>query len=927
MRKTNVIIIISLLFCARSYSQGTVKGKLVDTSTKHGLSLATVTVFKAKDTSIVTYRLSDPEGNFRVPGLPVNIPLRAVITSSGYKVFRREFVLESNGQQLDWGTIAMRTDTSELDAVLVLAERPPVSVKKDTIEFNASAFKTLPTALVEDLLKKLPGVEVDQDGNIRINGRTVNRIMVDGKDFFGGDPKIATRNLPANLIDKVQVVDDKEQLDRNPDITKAELGQVINLKLKKAIKQGWFGKAYAGAGSGARTHYESGGIVNSFRDTLQVSMLAYSNNLNKAGFGFQDLEKLGGFGRSGYNSMSVWSDGGIAINGISLGATGQGIQRSTGAGINLSHDPNKNLKLNFQYFFGHINSDFESVTRAQQSFNDTVLSTNSNTKDINDDYNHRFGLRLTWKPDSVSSVTFRPSFTIRNYESNRTYNASSFSNYEPLLNETDNRQNVITKELGYSHELTYNRSFRKKGRNIFFATNFNSNASDNDQTNVVQSIFYNGQSSTSDLNQLRRRDYNNLLLDGQFTYNEPVSKSLSLRISNTLSYFKDDDAFVTFDWDPIAGKYNVINNSLTNGLVREGIRNTAGLSLNQKWKKLTVSPGIQGQWLNIDNLYQKTGTIRQNFFYILPTLSINYGSFNFGYRVNVREPSASDLRPVIDNTNPLYQNLGNPNLVPMRSHNINLGFYKYDPKKQMSYNVYTNFSIDDDAVVRERTVDQKGVQVTRPINVDGVWRGNGSIFLSKQYKLINNWMFSLRPNIGFGYTRNFVIVNGNRSGLKSWNSYSGVNFAFNWKDIIELNQRYSINYNENTYESNAYRNTSVATHYSTTEVVVRTPKNWVWESSLDYRYNPQVSPGISKNILRWHAGINYLFLKDQKGQLKLYAYDLLRQNTNAYRSIYENYVSDTETRTLTRYILLTFTYNIRDFKGGKVGGRQSMFFF
>jgi len=925
MRKY-VFVLLCLLFAATGYAQGVLKGRLFDSTAKQALALATVTIFKAKDTTIVTYRLTDPDGNFKVPGLPANIPLRAVITSSGYKVFRREFEMTVN-QQIDWGVVQMKTDTSELDEVLVYAERPPVSIKKDTIEFNASAFKTLPTALVEDLLKKLPGVEVDQDGNIRVNGRVVNRILVDGKDFFGGDPKVATRNLPANLIDKVQVADDKEQLDRNPDITKSDLGQVINLKLKKAIKQGWFGKAYAGGGSGSRTHYEGGGIVNSFRDTLQVSALAYTNNLNKAGFGFSDLEKLGGFGRSGYNSMSVWSDGGIAINGVSFGATGQGIQKSTGAGINISHDPNKNLKLNFQYFFGHINSDFESVNNTQQFFNDTTITTRNNTKDINDDFNHRFGLRLSWKLDSMSTLTFRPSFTIRNYHSNRDFNSVSFSNYQPLLNQNENAQEVDTKDLNYTQELSYTRNFKKKGRSFFVNSNFSWGNSISDQTNIAESIFYNGQSSTSDLNQLRNRDYDNLNVNASLTYNEPLTKNLSLRLTNTTSYFKDDDIYTTYDWDPLSGKYQTINADLSNGLDRSGVRNVAGAVFNRKWKKLTISPGIQAQWLDIDNLYQKTGNINQRFFYVLPTLNVNYGSFNGGYRVSVREPSASDLRPVIDNTNPMYQSLGNPNLVPTISHNMNLGFYKYDNKKQFTYNVYLNYSIEDDAIIRERVVDQKGVQVTRPINVDGVTRLNSSIFVSKQYKLINSWQFTLRPGFSFGYNKSFVIVNTNRSNLNSLNLYPSINFGFNWKDLFEITQRYSLNLNENKYESDSYRNTSVTAHYSTSEIVVRVPKNWVWETSLDYRYNPQVSPGISKNIVRWHAGINYLFLKEQKGQLKLYAYDLLNQNTNAFRSVNENYISDTEIKTLTRYFLLTFTYNIRDFKGGKVGGRQSMFFF
>ena len=927
MGKQFSIAVLCLVVSTHSLAQGSIKGRLYDSAAKQPLSLATVTVFKAIDTSIITYRLSDPAGNFRVPSLPQGINLRAVITSSGYKVFRREFMLE-NGQQLDLGTINLATDTTELDEALVIAERPPVSVKKDTIEFNASAFKTLPTALVEDLLKKLPGVEVDQEGNIRVNGRTVNRILVDGKDFFGGDPKVATRNLPANLIEKVQVVDDKEQLDRNPEINKADLGQVINLKFKKSIKKGWFGKAYAGGGDGAEGHYEAGAIINSFRDTAQISALAYTNNLNKAGFGFADLENLGGFKRSGTNSVSIWSDGGIALNGISFGATNQGIQRSTGAGLNFNHDPGNKLKINFQYFFGHINNDFQSVSNLAQTFNDTVLATRSKTVENGDDYNHRFGLRFTWKIDTLSStINFRPSINLRSQKSTRNYFSESYSNYEPKLNETDNDQLMENKEFSYAHELSLNKNFRKRGRTLFLNTTLDFRATDNEQGNLVKSIFYDGQQSQSNLDQLRDRNWDNLGITASGTYTDPITKQLSWRLTHAMNYFKDDDQYATFNRDSITGEYTVINPALTNGLDRTGMRNTTGISFVQKWKKWTITPGVQVMSLAIDNDYTKNGSINQHFFNVFPTLNINWGSLNAGYRAFLREPSANDLRPVIDNTNPLYQNLGNPDLQPSITHNFNLGWYKYDAKKLLNFNVYLNLTSENDAVVRERYVDPKGVQVTRPVNVDGVWRSNMSVFVSKQWKLINSWQISLRPGFSSGIGKNFVIVNSNRSAIENYEVFPNLNLAFNWKDLFEISQRYSLSYRENKYENPTFRNTSVTAHFATSELIVRLPKNWVWETQLDYRYNPQVSPGISKTILKWHAGINYLFLKDQKGQLKLYVFDILNQNTIAYRVAAENYVQDVETKALTRYVMLTFTYNIRDFKGGKVGGRQSMFFF
>ncbi len=929
MRKIRVVILgILLSITGQAFAQqGTLKGKLFDSVSKQALPLATITVFRAKDTSIVTYRLSDPQGNFKIPGLPSSLDLRAVITSSGYKVYRKEFSFSSSMTELDLGVIHLATDTSELDQVLVIAERPPVSIKKDTIEFNATAFKTLPSALVEDLLKKLPGVEVDPDGNMRVNGRAVNRILVDGKEFFGGDPKVATRNLPANLIDKVQVVDDKEQLTQNPDITKGELGQVINLKLKKAIKKGWFGKAYAGGGSGSKTHYELGAIVNSFRDTLQVSALAYSNNLNKSGFSLGDIEKLGGFGRSGFNSLSVWSDGGVAVNGVSFGATGQGIQRSSGGGINISHDPSKKLKLNFQYFYGTINSNYESLANTQQFYRDTTLFTRAESKQVSDDYNHNVSSNIKWTPDSMTNIIFRPNVTFRKNLVDRNMATTNSSNYEPLLNESNNQLHSTTKDVNFSQELTFDRRFRKTGRYFSFYSNMNYNTSRGDQTNNVESVFYDGQPSSDNLDQLRKRDYNNFTINGSITYNEPLSKRWFLRLSNNFDYFKSKDDLNTYDWNPSTNRYELLNADLTNGLDRSGIRNNSTVGISYRYKKLSIQPVLQATILNFSNVYLKGGTIDQHYNYFFPGININYGAFNAGYRASVNAPSAGDLRPVVDNTNPLYQTYGNPNLKPTISHNFNGGLYKFDAKRSINYSVNFNGNVEANSVIRVRSVSDKGVQITQPINVDGIWRINTSLMFSKQYKLINSLTLSLRPSFNYGFSRSVVIVNNVRSRYDSWSTSPAMNVAFNFKDLVEISQRYSVSYRENRYQSSNFRNSFVTTHFSTTELVVRMPKNWVWESSVDYRYNPQVTPGISKNIVRWHGGLNYLFLKEQKGQLRFYVYDILKQAVNSYRTVAENYIQDVQSSTLTRYFLLTFSYNIRDFKGGKVGGRQSIFFF
>ena len=240
------ILLILYLAKAQSDGKGIITGILVDSISQKPLYLTTITVLKASDTTLLTYRLSTENGMFKVTGLPINVGLRMIVSFSGYAVIKKDFLLSSDNTSRSFDTIFMSPNTEHtLAEVLVFAEQPPVIIRKDTIEFNASSFKTLPNSFVEDLLKKLPGVQIDREGNITVNGRRVNKIMVDGKDFFGGNPQMATRNLPANIIEKVQVVNDYDEQELNPDKLKADIGQVINLKLKKSVKKGLFGRAHA----------------------------------------------------------------------------------------------------------------------------------------------------------------------------------------------------------------------------------------------------------------------------------------------------------------------------------------------------------------------------------------------------------------------------------------------------------------------------------------------------------------------------------------------------------------------------------------------------------------------------------------------------------------------------------------------------------
>lgn len=911
------MLLLGVSIC--SFSQGTIKGKLIDSIAKQPMSLATITVFRAKDTSIVTYRLSDPQGNFKVPGLPFNTPLRTVITSSGYKVIRRSFTLTAENALLDFGTIGGYTDTTTLEDFLVIAERPPVTIRKDTIEFNAAAFKTLPSALVEDLLKKFPGVEVAADGSIKVNGRPVNRILVEGKDFFGGDPTIATRNLPANIIDKVQVTDDKKELTRNPEANKAELGQVMNLKLKKAIKRGWFGKAYAGAGKGSIGHYETGAIINTFRDTLQVSVLAYANNVNRAGFGYSDLQNLGGFDRSGVNGMTEWASGGLEINGISFGGTGSGIQKSSGAGININHDPSKKVQLNFQYFYGHVNSNLITSLLSKQFFNDTILTTSNKTIEKGDEFGHGFSVRFKWEIDTLTSIEIAPSVRLTNRRGKKDFYAESSSNIDSLLHNSVNNEirNAIEKE--YVFELNLNRRFKQEKGYLNYINLIRYNSAINELQNDVISNFFRPLPQVSELNQIRNQDKSNQYHRNYVSVGRNFKNSFTLSATNNFTIYRDKDEISTIDLNPLTGLYEIPNAGLSNTLLRKGITNIASLGLIWRNKKFFIRPAIQWQYIGLENNYQKEPPNRQQYSFLFPGLNLNWKGFSLYYQVLVQAPSSNDVSPVVNNTNPLYQNLGNPALKPLKRHVVNSNFNKYDTKRLLNYNLNINYSNSLDAVIRERSVTSNGIQVSKPVNINNLTTYSISGSIGKQYKFSGKWKINIRPGINFGVINNYVIVNGNKSKVTQNSKGGSINLGFNWDDKFEFSQNYRVNKTNTYYESDAFRDLRVMTHYAHSEVMFRTINKLVLETSLDYIYNPQVSPSLPRNIFKWNAAINYLFLKDQKGQLKFIIFDILKQNVNSYRSIRENSIQDITSNSITQYFMVTFTYSIRDFKSRKAG--------
>lgn len=930
MKKLLLLSVLLLVAIAEIFAQGTIKGKLVDSSGKNTLALATVTVFTASDTSLITYRLSNPEGDFKVPGIPLNIQCRVVISYTGFEAYRKEFTL-TNNDPVDLGTIKMTASSRSLDEVLVIAERPPVTVKKDTIEFNATSFKMLPTSLVEDLLKKLPGVQVDADGNITANGKKVNRILVDGKAFFGDDPKMATRNLPSNVIDKVQVTDDKDEANRNTDGDLTNVGKVINLTLKKGIKKGWFGKLYGGGGTDDR--YEVGGIANIYRDTMQLSLLAFSNNVNRSGFSFKEVQDLGGFGRSGFNSLSVTTRGGqtgFAVNGISFGGLDAGVGRTTGAGFNLNHAPNKNNSFFLQYFYGTTRSNIQSINNIQQFFHDTTVNNRTNLTNDRLVYNDNVSAGANLKPDTLTDISFRLGYTYNSLGENIAANVGITNSKIGTVSQGVGNQFNNTFANRYNQNVFVTRRFKaKKGRVLNFVHNLNYNKNDQNYITETQNQYFYPSFSQLPFNQLRKQDIPTLNTLTSLSYAEPLSSKLTLRFNNRYDYLLDKQDIGIYDKNLATSKYELLDYAQSSGFTRIQNRFMSYGGLTYKIKKVTLSAGLAGMWQGIHNEFRNIATpVNFSLFNILPSASFQWKQLSANYNMTVSAPSVNYLTPVPDSTNPFYIKYGNPYLRPSRQHQFYISNFNFFQGTNATFNLWAQGSFIDDDVIANRTVSPTGVQTDRPVNANGTINFSTSIGYGKEYKNKQKFIFSYRLSPYFNYNRRKLIVNNNESVAKTYSFGPTFNIGLNWNDIIEFRPMYSPSINQTTYTDPYFSNIKAVTHYGEAELIVRLPKKLVWETNLAYRNTTQVAPGLPKTSVLWNAAVTLLMFKGDVGLLKLSVYDILDQNNGYYRYTTQNQIQDQQTNVLHRFAELSFTYNIRNMGAPKkVGGRDRLFMF
>ncbi len=923
-----LLVTTACLFAQKKFS-GTVKGSLSDTAYREILADATISVFNSNidDSSVVSYTRADEKGIFQIKNLPAG-GYRLVISYQGYTSLTRNFTISATSPEADMGAINMTRADGMLEEVIV--QRPPITIKGDTVEFSAGAFTTKPNAKAEDLFKKLPGVEVDKDGAVTAQGQAIQKIYVDGKEFFGTDPKMATKNITADMIESVQVFDDMSEQAKFTRIDDGSRSKTINIKLKKNMRQGYFGRATLGYGTNDR--YAGNIIANRFNNDRRISLIAASNNLNKQSFNPRDI--VGGMG--GYAA------GGRGGRG---GGLGGGINTSTAGGINYTDIIGGKLQVQGSYLFGETRNKTNQTSFQQTSFNlkDSISSESEQSVSSGINRNHNFNLRLEYEIDSMNSLLYTPSLTLQNSDDNSLDTSSTVIRKPGLeyLGITGiSRKNTQRSGLTLNNELLYRRRFSKYGRTFTLGFKNGINNSDGSGFTYSPLVFYhpNGAiDSTREQDFISRQETQSSNYVVSTSYTEPIGKNKILELNYAYTNNSSTSDRNALSYNSNTKQYDSINAQQTNYFENSFLAHRLGLNFRYNTKTYGFQVGGAMQAASLDNssirgIYSTIGkdtVIKTNQDYInfFPTANFRY---DFNRRKNLRveyqgrtnQPTVRQLQDVRDESNPLRTNVGNPNLKQEFNNRMNFSYKTFNETTFRYLNVNVNYTQTTNKIVNSTGTDTArgyNVQLIKPINLNGAYDASYDVsFGLPLRKAVKGSSINLGNRMRYSRDVSQQYAQNNFTRSFSVSQSAGLNLDIKEKFNLELRARYS--YNNVEYTNNPALNSEYFTQSYSTDISYFILKDMFVSTDFDYAINSGLSAGFNRNIPLWNGSLAYQLFPKKNGEIKLSVNDILNQNSNIDRRIGDNSIQDTRTVILQRYFMLAFTYNFNRF-GAKGFGK------
>jgi hypothetical protein len=932
------VLLLSLLAPTFSFAQSAaVSGSLRDARTGEALSDVVVTLAPVADSSQILGDVSDSNGHFRIAGIAPGI-YRLKAAFIGYEHFSQTVTV--TGTDVDLGTLQLQQGAHTLNNVTVTAEAIRAQQSGDTTSFNANAYKTNPDATTEDLITKMPGV-TSENGTLKVNGEQVQKVLVDGKEFFGDDPNAAIKNLPAEIVDKIQVFDRASDQAQFTGFDDGNTQKTINIVTKAGRANGSFGKISAGYGLDADTkdaRYTIGGNINFFNGDQRISIVGLANNVNQQNFSSEDLLGVtsgsggrggGRGGRGGGGRRSGGSSGGYGGGSASNFLVSQqgGITETQSGGINYSDVWGPKLKVSASYFFNR--SDNENATSLTRNYivsnpdSALVYRENGLNSSIND--NHRATARLEWTIDSMNSLIVQPRFSYQENNTTRNLFGQTALGASTDQSSTNNRYEANNSGYTFNNQLTYRHRFAKPGRtlSLSFGTSYNDKSGDGSL--YAQNLYSGINSDITD--QRYDLDANGLTLSGNLVYTEPLTKLSQLMLTYAPSYNRNVSDRETYDRD--GSEYTSLDTGLTNKFHNDYYYQRGGIGYRYNNQKINFNATLNAQYATLsgDQSFPYAVQVDRNFTDLLPQAMLNYRfsrteNLRFMYRTSTNAPSISQLQNIVDNSNPLLLRTGNPDLRQDYTHFLALRYGKTGGSKGTGLFIFANVNyvnnyIGNNTVIAlndtvvQNVFLQRGSQLSYPVNLDGDWSARSFITYSLPVKSIKT---NLNLNAGINFNRTPAIINGLGNFANNYAINAGVVAGSNISENVDFTLSTNGAYNivRNTLQGQTDYN-----YYSQTSSL---RFNWiflndfVFRTDLNHTLYSGLGAGYDQSYLLWNASIGYKFLKNKAAQADLYAFDILKENRSISRNISDTYVEDAVTQVLQRYFMLRLTYTLRSFK-------------